>query len=157
MGTRAFFAAIGGVLGICTSASGAVQAPYAGAYLASFYVQYANGNLNCLDVTGEQYRASVSYSGLGGTTNYIRMPFLGNYEAAEYVWQFTVTRGAGTLAPSGDFNWHNRPYHDEYASGKFSASIMEVGTHAFLMQLSESYDGCYENVNVSLVRVSGDQ
>ena len=64
--------AVCAMLGTCALASDETSAPEAGTYAALVYVQSAGSG--CLDVTGATYFGEVGFSGLGGGTQYIRMP-----------------------------------------------------------------------------------
>jgi len=131
------------------------EAPEAGSYMANVYVQETTGT--CHDKRGDQYAGEMSFSGLGGTTNYIRVPSVGNDDASVFIQTFEITAGKGTLKPSGNMTWYSDGTRQWSYRGTFSATIIEIGTHAFTMSLSLSYAGCTEDWNISMARVSADQ
>jgi hypothetical protein len=134
-----------------------VDAPQAGTYQALVYVQSATGG--CLDKAGFAFVGSMSYSGFGGVTHYLRALQTGSNYAVVSVQTLTVKVGKGTTHPSGNLAWTGGGVGNSWnVGGTFSASVTEIGTHAFVLQLKESYNGCSEeDINVSLARIGANQ
>lgn len=130
-------------------------APASGSYLALLYVPSASGT-GCVMGSGSQLIAEVSYSGFAGKTFYVKSPYAGSSGQVISLQTMTVTSGAGTLTPSGTFTWTGYGAYNWNVNGTFTASIQEVGAHAFMLNLTEVYSNCTENQSLSLVRMGVD-
>jgi len=139
-------------------ASNMASAPQSGTYQALLYVQSASGS-GCLDAAGFAYTGSMSFGGLSATKNYLRALETGNNFAVDSLQTLNVTSGAGTTHPSGNLVWTGAGVGGSWnVSGSFSGTITEISTHAFVLQLKETYTGCSsEDINVSLVRIGVNQ
>jgi len=145
------------VFGTGAIASDEATAPVAGTYAAVIYIQSAGSG--CLDVTGATYVGEVSFAGLSGATQYLRVPLAANGLAVVSAQTLTVTSGKGTTHLGGKLVWTGNGVGDSWnVSGTFSATVTEVGAHTFVMQTTESYDTCKnEQSNISLVRLGPNQ
>src|SRR2546423_8442636 len=76
-------------------ASEKASAPNAGTYQALLYVQSVNGS-GCIDKAGFAFTGSMSFSGLGGTTHYLRALETGNNFAVDSIQTLTVKTRKGT-------------------------------------------------------------
>jgi len=136
------------------------SAPQAGTYQALLYVQSVSGG-GCLDQAGFAFTGSMSFSGLGGTTQYLRWLETGNNFSVASIQTLTVKSGKGTTHPSGGLAWTGAGIGTggwSFTGDTFSATVTEIGTHAFVLQLKEAYSGCTaENINVALVRIGANQ
>jgi hypothetical protein len=144
--------------GTCAIASDdTVAAPATGTYDAQLYVQTAD--TGCLDRAGYVFVGEASFSGLGGGIHYLRMPETGNNLAFVSTQTLTVTSGKGTTSLGGKLTWTGTGIGESWNyTGTFTATITEIGTHAFVMQLKEAYNGCAaEESNISLVRTGLNQ
>lgn len=130
-------------------------APVSGSYLAMLYVPSAEGT-GCVMGSSSQLFAEVSYGGLSSRTFYIKSPYAGSNGQVVSVQTMTVTSGLGSLTPSGTFTWTGYGAYNWNVSGTFTTSIQEVGAHAFMLNLTESYSNCNENQSLSLVRMGVD-
>lgn len=145
------------ILPVGAIARDTVSAPEAGTYEALVYVQSATSG--CLDKAGFAFVGSMSFSGLGGTTHYLRALETGDNVSLVSVQTLTVKSGKGTTTPSGSLAWTGGGVGGSWSeNGTFSATVTELGTHAFVIQLKESYSGCSdEQLNVSLARIGANQ
>jgi len=134
------------------------SAPDAGTYQGEVYVQSVSGS-GCLDKAGFVYIASMSYGGLSGTTDYLRALETGSNLAVDSVQALTVKSGKGTTHPAGNLTWTGAGVGASWnETGTFSATITEIGTHTFVLQLTESYSGCTEeDINIPLARIGPNQ
>ena len=152
--TAAFCAAFG----TCAIASDeTVAEPETGSYDSQLYVQSAA--TGCLDRAGYVYVGEASFSGLSGATHALRFPETGNNIAFVSTQILTVTSGKGTTNLGGKLTWTGAGIGESWNyTGTFTATITEIGTHSFVMQLKEIYNGCAsEEYNISLVRTGGNQ
>lgn len=135
-------------------ASDATTAPDAGTYSGGIYVSSTSGT-DCLDRSGDAYFTEVSFSGLSGSKHYIHMPLVGSPGAVVSAVTITVKSGKGTTNLGGTLAWTGNGVGGNWdVTGTFSATITEVGAHAFVMQAKLSYTNCTEeDWNVSLVRM----
>jgi len=146
----------------CAIASDEASAPEAGTYAASIFVDSISSGY-CLDSAGAHFAGGVSYGGLSATTDYVRIPITAKSKALVSVQTLTVTSGKGTLRPSGKFTWTGNGFGGGgwSLSGTFQAQITEIGTHAFALQIGETYmngyGSCMEVLNISLVRMGANQ
>ena len=150
-------AALCAMFGSSALARDEASAPESGTYMVLVYVQSA-GN-GCLDVTGNTYVGEVSFGGLNAGTQIIRFPLAANGLAVVSAQTWTVKSGKGTTHLSGSLTWTGVGVGNSWSvTGTFSATVTEVGTHAFVMQTTQSYDTCSnEKFNYSLVRMGADQ
>jgi hypothetical protein len=151
-------AALCAAFGTCAFTSeNTVSAPESGTYNAQVYIQSADSG--CLDKAGFVFIGEASFAGLGGATHYLRIPETGSNLAIVSVQTLTVTSGKGTTHLNGKLVWTGNGFGESWNySGTFSATVTEIGTHAFVMQMKESYTGCTEeDSNISLVRIGADQ
>ena len=132
-------------------------APEAGTYQALLYVQSATAG--CIDKAGFAFTGSMSFGGLSASKDYLRALETGNNFAVDSIQTLTVTGGKGTTQLSGSFVWTGSGIGGGWTeNGTFSAMVTEIGTHAFILQLKETYSGCTaEDINVSLVRIGANQ
>ena len=135
------------------------EAPISGTYVGLASVPSAQGN-GCVLGAGSQVISEVSFPGLRGKTLYIRIPYsaYSNGELVQLVSVETLTLadGIGTLSPSGTFVWTGTGSASWDVSGSFTASITEVGTHAFMLNVTETYSNCTETEAISLARTGVD-
>jgi hypothetical protein len=148
------------ILGLPTAAVAfdRVDAPSAGTYQALVWVQSVSG-AGCLDKASYAFTGSVSFAGLGGSKHYLRALEAGSNLALVSIQTLTVTTGKGTTKPYGDFTWSvSGMGGSASANGSFTSTITEIGTHAFVWQLKESYANCSsEVINLSLARIGANQ
>jgi hypothetical protein len=132
-------------------------APDAGTYNAQIYVQSADAG--CLDKAGYVFIGEASFAGLGGATHALRFPETGSNIAFVSSQTLAVTTGKGTTQLGGNLTWNGAGIGGNWNyTGTFSAKIIENGTHAFVIELKESYTGCTaEDSNIALVRTGGNQ
>jgi hypothetical protein len=134
-------------------------APTAGTYVGLLAVPSANGS-GCVMGANSQVISEVSFAGLKGRTLYVRVPYSassnGTLVELVSVETLTFTSGIGTLSPSGTFDWVGTGSASWNVSGSFTASITEVGTHAFMLNLAETYSNCTQTQAVSLARTGVD-
>ena len=131
------------------------EAPDAGTYVGMAYVSSADGT-GCVMGSGSQVFAEVSFGGLSGKTMFIRFPYSGSNGAVASVETMTVTGGRGSLSPSGTLTWVGTGAYNWNVSGTFTTSITEVGTHAFLLNVTDTYPNCTETQSLSLARTGTD-
>ena len=133
------------------------SAPQSGTYEALLYVQSAAKG--CLDIAQNAFIGSMSFGGLSATKNYLRALETGPSTSIDSLQTLNVTSGAGTTHPSGGLVWTGAGIGGSWSvNGSFSATITEISTHAFVLQLKETYTGCSEeDINVSLVRIGVNQ
>ena len=151
-------AALCAAFGTCAFTSDDMaSAPESGTYSAQIYIQSADSG--CLDKAGFVFIGEASFAGLSGATHYLRFPETGSNLAIVSAQTLTVTNGKGTTHLSGKLVWTGNGIGESWNySGTFSATVTEIGTHAFVMQMKESYTGCAEeDSNISLVRMGVDQ
>jgi len=148
------------ILGVSSAAvaSDTVTAPESGTFQGEVYVQSVSGS-GCLDKAGFIYIGSMSYPGLSGATAYLRALETGNNFAVNSVQTLGIKTGKGTTHPSGDLTWTGAGIGGSWSvTGTFSATVVEIGTHSFVLQLQESYSGCSEeDLNIPLSRIGVNQ
>jgi hypothetical protein len=132
-----------------------VEPPDSGTYIGLSYVPSADGN-GCVMGSGSQVIAEVSFGGLSGKTLFIRYPYSSSNGALVSVQTVTLTSGLGTLSPSGTFTWTGTGAYTWDVSGSYSATITEVGTHAFILNVTSTYTNCTETQSLSLARTGTD-
>ena len=139
-------------------ASDWATAPDSGTYQAEIYVQSVSGS-GCLDKAGFAFIGEMSFAGLGGAKHYLRALETGIDFAVDSVQTLTVKSGKGTTSLSGSLTWTGNGVGGSWSeTGTFSATVTEIGAHAFVMQMKDTYSGCSaENLNVALVRMGANQ
>ena len=140
-----------------STALNAAPSPPAGTYAANVFVQSATGT-GCVDSTnGTFVDAEVSYGGLSAKRLVIRIPLAG--PDATFTWRqiLTITGGAGTLNPTGTVAFAGIGAISWSMQGTFSATVNELDSHDFGMQISETYPDCSEKLQISLVRFGPNQ
>jgi len=130
-------------------------APISGSYFAMDYVPSTEGS-GCVVASGSQLLSEVSYGGVKGKTFFIKSPYSASNGQVVSIQILTVTSGLGSLAPSGTLEWTGYGSANWSVSGTFTAAITEVGTHAFMLSLSETFGDCTEKQELSLVRMAVD-
>ena len=142
----------------CAVASEKASAPEAGTYEAEVYVQSVSGG-GCLDSAGFTFIGELSFGGLSNGTQYLRLPETGINLAVASIQTLTVKSGKGTTNMSGSLSWTGSGFGSSWTeSGTFSETITEIGSHAFVMKLTDAYSGCTaETMNISLVRTGANQ
>jgi hypothetical protein len=148
------------ILGVSNAAvaSDTVTAPESGTFQGEVYVQSVSGS-GCLDKAGFVYIGSMSYAGLSGATDILRALETGNNFAVNSVQTLAVKSGKGTTHPSGDLTWTGAGIGGSWSvTGTFTATVTEIGTHSFVLQLKETYSGCSEeDLNIPLSRIGVNQ
>lgn len=148
----AFFGPLNGAI-----ASEPVSAPESGTFQGEVYVDSASGT-GCLDKAGYAFIGSLSFPGMSGTTYTLRALETGSGVAFVSVQTLTVKSGKGTTSPSGSLSWVGGGVGGSWTeNGTFTSTIAEIGTHAFVLQLTEKYSGCTEDINVPLARIGVNQ
>lgn len=138
-------------------ASERTSAPESGTFQGEIYVQSVSGS-GCLDKAGYVFVASLSFPGLGGTSYVLRGLETGDNAAFVSIQSLTVKSGKGTTTPSGDLTWTGAGVGGSWSeTGTFSGTVTEIGTHAFVLQLTEKYSSCTENLNIPLARIGVNQ
>ena len=133
------------------------SAPSSGTYQGEVFVNSVTGS-GCLDKAGYAFIASMSFPGLSGTTWYLRALETGGNFAVESQQTLTVRSGKGSLSPGGSMLWDGSGIGDSWSeSGTFTSSVTEIGTHAFVLALTEKYGSCTEVLNIPLARIGVDQ
>jgi hypothetical protein len=148
------------ILGVSNAAvaSDKPSAPDSGTYQGEVYVQSVSGS-GCLDKAGFVFIGSMSFPGLSGTTYSLRALETGSNFAVASVQTLTVKSGKGTTHPSGSLAWTGSGVGGSWSvTGTFAATVTEIGTHTFVLQLKESYSGCTEeDLNIPLARIGVNQ
>jgi len=131
------------------------QAPESGSYIGMAYVPSADGS-GCVLAADSNVIAEVSFGGLSGKTLWIRYPYAASNGTVASVQTLTLTGGLGSVTPNGTFTWTGSGTHTWDVSGTFTANVTEVGTHAFMITVVETFTDCTETQSLSLARVGVD-
>ncbi|HLY04428.1 MAG TPA: hypothetical protein VKR31_01660 [Rhizomicrobium sp.] len=136
---------------------GTVSPPEAGTFQGELYVNSTSGS-GCLDASGDVFIGSMSFGGLSAATDYLRFLETGPNAGLDSVYTLYVKSGKGTKSPSGTFTWTGSGVGGSWSeSGTFTGTVTEIGTHAFVLQLTVKYSSCTENLNIPLVRTGVNQ
>ena len=132
-------------------------APVSGTYEAELYIQSASSG--CLDKAGYAYVGELTFPGLAGTAWGLHALESGSNFVVDSIQTLTVTTGKGTTKLGGNLTWIGAGVGSSWnKSGTFTATVTEIDTHDFVMQLNESYSGCSsEDITVELTRVGVTQ
>src|SRR5579862_4222292 len=104
MKSAVILAALCAGFGTCASAHEDATAPSSGSYAGDIYVYSTNGDSSCIDHGGDAFTGQMSYAGLNGKTDYIRVPVIGSSPTIS-VQTLKITKGVGTTNPSGSLGW----------------------------------------------------
>lgn len=156
--TKTFLlAAVCSAVATCAIAGDGTSAPQSGTYAANVYVESTKGS--CLDGVNSQYPAIMYFAGLGGATNYIKIPITDSGVAMVSVQTLTTKTGKGTDNQSGTFVWVGNGFGENgwNESGSFTETITEIGAESFAMELTDTYASCVETIDIALVRTGVNQ
>jgi hypothetical protein len=132
----------------------ATVAPEPGRYLADILVSEVHG-VECPDRLGAEYHGVVDYRGLDGHRLIIRIPVVFDGYSVIDRQVLTVTSGAGTLKPRGDFFAHISAPIDLGVRGSFEAELtLSDDREAFRARVTEMAPliDCTEVFRIALVR-----
>jgi hypothetical protein len=127
--------------------------PEPGTYTASILVTEVEG-YECLDQKGDKYTGTLQYDGIKATKATLRKPYL--YDDKYYITKLslTITRGVGTLSPSGTFSLHLTVPFVLTVTGTFRAKLIFSDAKAFTEKLTVTATNisCTEGFEIALMR-----